>query len=64
MKKARYITPETILTEVEVMHMICNSITNVGGNTGIEKGDDGDAPATADSRRRNVWEDDEEEEDY
>ena len=46
------------------MHMICNSITNVGGNTGIEKGDDGDAPATADSRRRNVWEDDEEEEDY
>ena len=64
MKKARYITPETILTEVEVTRMICNSVTAVGGDANIGLGE-GEAPNTADSRRRNVWDDEmEEEEDY
>ena len=46
MKKS-YLQPETEVLNVNVIQMLANSITNVGGNSGLELGE-GDAPETAD----------------
>ena len=57
----RYIKPETFLTEVDATQIICASVTDVGGDAGIERGNDDEAPNTADARhRRDVWDDEEE----
>ena len=62
MKKTIYLAPETIVMEIEISHMICDSVTGVNGDTDIEKGE-GDAPPVADARRRNDWDNDWDDED-
>ena len=43
---------------------LLNSVSGVKGDTGITKADDSeDVPATGDSRRKDIWADEEEEED-
>jgi hypothetical protein len=61
MKKTTYLAPETTITEIEVSKLMSSSITKVGGDAGIERGNDEEAPTEANSRRRyrNDWEDEE-----
>ena len=51
MKKA-YMTPLTTVEELTIESMIATSITEVGGDAGITKGDDAEAPTTADGKDR------------
>ncbi len=59
MKKTKYIAPDFTLTEYIEEELICASITDVGGNAGIEKGN-GETPTEADSRAFKPWEDEDE----
>ena len=47
--KKNYISPEVNITYVEAHNMIAASVTNVGGDSGIEKGD-GETPTEADAK--------------
>ena len=59
MKRTEYMTPAIRIAEAETEEMICSSVVDVNGDAGITMGE-GEAPGTADSRRRSVWGDDEE----
>ncbi|MBR6188206.1 MAG: hypothetical protein IKQ59_04525 [Prevotella sp.] len=60
--KKTYLIPQTIVAEIQLHKMIAGS----GGNRLMNPENDGYAKPDGDvlSRRRNVWEDDEEEEDF
>ena len=45
-------TPLTTVEELTIESMIATSITEVGGDAGITKVDDAEAPATADGKNR------------
>jgi hypothetical protein len=62
MKRKVYIVPTINVQTISIQHMICNSITGVGGNSGIdiEEGDP-EPSGGGDSRRQDVWDD---EDDY
>lgn len=45
--KKTYITPVTDICQMDAEQMVAASITSVGGNSGIEMGDD-DTPTEAD----------------
>ncbi len=51
MKKV-YMTPLVTIEKLTIENMIATSITGVDGNTGITKGNDAEAPETADARDR------------
>jgi hypothetical protein len=59
MKKTKYIAPDFTFTEYIEEELICASITNIGGNAGIEEGE-GEAPTEADSRSYSAWGDEDE----
>ena len=57
--KKTYLSPAIAAKEAELLALMNASIAGVGGNSGIQMGD-GETPTTADSRRRrNVWDDEE-----
>ncbi|MBQ8096270.1 MAG: hypothetical protein IJ243_04200 [Prevotella sp.] len=60
MKKTAYIAPATTVTEVELHLMVDASISSVGGNSGLEKGN-GPTPDSADSRGGSLWDDEDDE---
>lgn len=63
MKKQYIEAPDLKVIKVSMSAMICNSITKVEGDTGITTADPNEEiPGTANSRRRDVWTDEEEEE--
>lgn len=63
MKKQYIEAPDLKVIKVSMSAMICNSITKVEGNTDITIADPNEeTPGTANSRRRDVWTEDEEEE--
>ena len=65
MKKKTYLIPAIIITDVKLQTLMNASLT-VDGDSGIGMGD-GETPTTADSRRRDEWDDeewDEEEEEW
>ena len=61
-----YIKPNTEMTLVEVQSLMQNSITTVTveGGDGPEMGGGEFQGGVVDSRRHNVWDDEEEEEEY
>lgn len=61
-----YIKPNTEMTLVEVQSLMQNSITTVTveGGDGPEMGEGDFQGGVVDSRRHNVWDDEEEEEEY
>ena len=65
MKKKTYIVPAIQVQRIMIQQMICGSLTGVSGDTGVDKGE-GDPEPTggADTRRHNVWDDMDEEEEY
>ena len=52
--KKKYISPAMDVTFVAVEQMIANSITSVGGNSGIGLGD-GEVPSEADVKDKGSW---------
>ena len=63
--KRKYISPELVIEQVELQQFVCNSITNVSGDAGIGMGGDEQGTVAGDSRRHNnVWDDEEEEEQW
>lgn len=65
--KKRYIEAPAIKTaHMQMNMMVCGSITKTEGNTGIDIADPTDpVPTTGTSRRRkDIWDDEEEEDDY
>ena len=52
--KKKYISPATAIEFVEFQSMVCASLNGVSGNSGLQMGE-GTAPTSGDSRRRNVW---------
>ena len=61
MKAKAYITPESTIETMAGEQLICvHSITEVGGNSGIDLGE-GETPDEADSRgSKGVWDDEDE----
>lgn len=56
MNKKDYIIPAIDIEHVELTPLMGNSITTIGGNSGLEPGQ-GDAPSNADSRfAEDLWE--------
>ena len=63
MKRKEYIAPTTEVNVIKNMPLL-NVVSNVDGDAGITQGE-GNAPGTANGRRRrNDWDDEEEEEDW
>ena len=63
MKKSMYITPLVETTEIELHPLLEPSITATGGDANVVKADpDEPIPTTADSRRKDIWADPEEDE--
>jgi len=59
MKKTAYLAPATNIEMIQIQSLL-NSVSNVGGDSGVQKaGDDEEVPGTAESRRNNVWDDEE-----
>ena len=57
MKKTAYWAPAIEIEKIQIQSLL-NSVSNVGGDAGIEKaGDEEEVPGTADSRRKSVWDD-------
>ena len=57
MKKKAYLAPAIDITNIQIQSLL-NNVSNVGGDAGITPRE-GEVPTTGDSRRRrNVWEDD------
>jgi len=48
MNKKQYIAPALEIEEMEIMEMLCGSLTGVSGNSGIDFGDDDEIPDNAD----------------
>lgn len=64
MKMKEYIKPELLIVGLNMQTLLnSNSVTSVTGADDLEY-DSNEYNGEADSRRRNVWEDEEEEEDY
>lgn len=62
MKKTTYLAPAIEIEKIQIQSLL-NSVSGVKGDAGIKKADDSeDVPATGDSRRKDIWEDEEEEE--
>lgn len=55
-----YIKPNTELAVVEFQSLMQNSITTVTGLNDVEKGEGDFQGGVVDSRRHNVWDDEEE----
>lgn len=55
-----YIKPNTEMTLVEVQSLMQNSIKTVTGLDGVDKGEGDFQGGVVDSRRHNVWDDEEE----
>lgn len=55
-----YIKPNTEMTLVEVQSLMQNSIKTVTGLDNVEKGEGDFQGSVVDSRRHNVWDDEEE----
>ena len=65
MKKTAYMAPAIITTEVELQLLDNASITGTSGDAGVQVADPSeDIPGTAQSRRKSVWDDGEEEEEF
>lgn len=65
MKRKAYIVPAIMVQNITIQHMICNSITGVGGDSGVGQGEGDPEPSGGgNSRRRDVWDDEEEEDLY
>lgn len=63
MKKTMYIAPSMEMTEIELHPLMVPSVTNTGGDAGVDKADPADpVPGTAQGRRKDIWTDPEEEE--
>lgn len=63
MKKTVYITPFVEIAEIELHPLMEPSLTTTSGDTGVVKADpDEPVPGTAQSRRKDIWTDPEEEE--
>ena len=61
MKKTAYLAPAVEIEMIQTETLL-NTVSRVGGNTGIVIAkDDEDVPGTAQSRYLNVWGDDEDE---
>ncbi|MCR4917288.1 MAG: hypothetical protein K6A96_16215 [Prevotella sp.] len=55
--KKNYIAPAIAIEFVEFQSMVCASLNGVNGNSGLQMGE-GTVPTSGDSRRRrNVWDD-------
>ncbi|MBQ3631590.1 MAG: hypothetical protein II949_10175 [Prevotella sp.] len=52
-----YIKPITTETRIEMQHLMQNSITSVTGLDGVETSSESFGGGSADSRRGNVWDD-------
>ena len=64
MKKTVYMAPAVITTNIRVQLLTTHSITEVEGDTDVELADPADViPETAQSRRVDIWAEEEEEED-
>ena len=64
MKKSEYLAPAVTTTKVRAHLLNTPSITKVDGDTGVSLADpDDEIPGTAQSRRVDIWADEEEEED-
>ena len=57
--KKEYISPVVFQTIIHAENLMSGSVTGVGGNSGITKGDDSEAPTEGDARKRNDFDDDE-----
>ncbi len=65
MKKTVYVAPAIITTEIQLHPLMEPSIVATGGDAGVTPaGPDEDVPGTAQSRRKSVWDEEEEEEDF
>ena len=63
MKKTTYLAPAIEIEKIQIQSLL-NSVSGVKGDAGITKADDSEVvPAAGDSRRKDIWEDEEEEED-
>jgi len=63
--KKTYMTPALFVQKIAPQQMVCSSLNTVGGDSDIEKGEPevpGGTPISGDSRRWDVWYDDESEE--
>lgn len=65
MKKTAYMAPAIITTEVELRLLDNASITGTSGDTDVQVADPNDPiPTTGQSRRKSVWDDNEEEDEF
>ena len=63
MKKTTYLAPAIEIEKIQIQSLL-NSVSGVKGDTEITKADDSEpVPETGDSRRKDIWDDEEEEED-
>lgn len=59
MKKAKYMAPATEINIIQIQPLL-NTVSNVDGDAGITPAEPTDpVPEEADSRRRTVWDDEE-----
>ncbi len=56
--KKQYISPEFFIQDVELQNFVCGSV-GVSGDTGITKGGTEETPTQGDSRRKNIWDEEE-----
>ena len=56
--KKEYISPVVFQTTIHAENLMTGSITSVGGNSGVQKGE-GSAPTEADGRKRDEYDEDE-----
>ena len=62
MKKTTYLAPAIEIEKIQIQSLL-NSVSGVKGDAGITKADDSEpVPTTGDSRRKDIWDDEEEEE--
>lgn len=56
----KYIQPELTVVAVNLQTLICNSVTEVTGLDGVEMSNEDFEGGAVDSRRKDVWDDEEE----
>ena len=60
--RKKYIRPALFVQEIALQQMVCTSLANLTGDTDVEKGEpetSGSTPIAGDSRRWDVWYDEE-----
>lgn len=62
--KKKYISPELFMEHVELQQIVCASITKIDGDADITYGGEEENPTSGDARRKDVWDDDDENEGY